>query len=134
MLAGNALHAMRSALALGRCSGCACRRMWAGAFRALTDNAPMADSPPWFLYLLECRNGSYYAGITLDLQARYQAHLRGTGAKYTRANPPLRLLASRAYPDRAAASRAEYALKQLPRARKLAFLSEPERVSASIDA
>jgi len=108
--------------------------MWAGAFRALTDNAPMADSPPWFLYLLECRNGSYYAGITLDLQARYQAHLRGTGAKYTRANPPLRLLASRAYPDRAAASRAEYALKQLPRARKLAFLSEPERVSASTDA
>ncbi|MBN6114069.1 GIY-YIG nuclease family protein [Xanthomonas bonasiae] len=94
----------------------------------------MADSPPWFLYLLECRNGSYYAGITLDLEARYRAHLRGTGAKYTRANPPLRLLASRAYPDRAAASRAEYALKQLPRARKLAFLSEPEEVSLSIDA
>ncbi|UKE46872.1 GIY-YIG nuclease family protein [Xanthomonas cerealis] len=94
----------------------------------------MADAPPWFLYLLECRNGSYYAGITLDLKARYQAHLRGTGAKYTRANPPLRLLASRAYPDRAAASRAEWALKQLPRARKLAFLSEPDLVSSSIDA
>jgi putative endonuclease len=94
----------------------------------------MADAPPWFLYLLECRNGSYYAGITIDLQARYQAHLRGTGAKYTRANPPLRLLASRAYPDRAAASRAEWALKQLPRARKLAFLSEPDLVSSSIDA
>lgn len=86
----------------------------------------MADSTPWFLYLLECRNGSYYAGITIDLQARYQAHLRGTGAKYTRANPPLRLLASRAYPDRATASRAEYALKQLPRARKLAFLYAPD--------
>ncbi|QDI04857.1 GIY-YIG nuclease family protein [Xanthomonas cerealis pv. cerealis] len=94
----------------------------------------MADAPPWFLYLLECRNGSYYAGITLDLEARYQAHLRGAGAKYTRANPPLRLLASRAYPDRAAASRAEWALKQLPRARKLAFLSEPDLVSSSIDA
>ncbi|CTP90381.1 MULTISPECIES: GIY-YIG nuclease family protein [Xanthomonas translucens group] len=94
----------------------------------------MADAPPWFLYLLECRNGSYYAGITLDIEARYQAHLRGTGAKYTRANPPLRLLASRAYPDRAAASRAEWALKQLPRARKLAFLSEPDLVSSSIDA
>ncbi|CTP88382.1 hypothetical protein XTPLMG728_1885 [Xanthomonas translucens pv. poae] len=94
----------------------------------------MADAPPWFLYLLECRNGSYYAGITLDIEARYQAHLRGTGAKYTRANPPLRLLASRAYPDRAAASRAEWTLKQLPRARKLAFLSEPDLVSSSIDA
>ncbi|MET0547709.1 MAG: GIY-YIG nuclease family protein [Xanthomonas sp.] len=91
----------------------------------------MAADSPWFLYLLECRNGSYYAGITPDLQARFQAHLRGTGAKYTRANPPLRLLASRAYPDRAAASRAEYALKRLPRGRKLAFLAEPEPASVS---
>ncbi|MBN6150818.1 GIY-YIG nuclease family protein [Xanthomonas sp. AmX2] len=94
----------------------------------------MPAPTPWFLYLLECRNGSYYAGITVDLEARYQAHLRGTGAKYTRANPPLRLLASRAYPDRAAASRAEYALKQLPRARKLAFLSDPTLAPTSIDA
>lgn len=86
----------------------------------------MPAPAPWFLYLLECRNGSYYAGITVDLEARFQAHLRGTGAKYTRANPPLRLLASRAYPDRAAASRAEWALKRLPRARKLAFMTEPD--------
>ncbi|MCC4593173.1 GIY-YIG nuclease family protein [Xanthomonas campestris pv. cannae] len=86
----------------------------------------MAADSPWFLYLLECRNGSYYAGITPDLQARFQAHLRGAGAKYTRANPPVRLLASRAYPDRAAASRAEYALKRLPRGRKLAFLAAPD--------
>lgn len=93
----------------------------------------MPAPAPWFLYLLECRNGSYYAGITVDLEARFQAHLRGTGAKYTRANPPLRLLASRAYPDRAAASRAEWALKRLPRARKLAFLSDPAPAPTSID-
>ena len=49
----------------------------------------------WCLYLLECRNGAYYAGITNRLQARYAAHVAGTGAKYTRANPPLQLLASR---------------------------------------
>ncbi|CBA14864.1 GIY-YIG nuclease family protein [Xanthomonas albilineans] len=91
----------------------------------------MAVSTPWFLYLLECRNGSYYAGITPDLQARYQAHLRGSGAKYTRANPPLRLLASRLYPDRAAAARAEWVLKRLPRARKLAFLCAPELLAGS---
>jgi putative endonuclease len=79
---------------------------------------------PWFVYLLECRNGSWYAGITNDLERRFQAHLRGTGARYTRANPPLRVLASRAYPDRASASRAEWQLKQLPRARKLAWLQD----------
>lgn len=80
---------------------------------------------PWFLYLIECRNGAYYAGIAVDVQARYDAHRRGAGARYTRANPPLRLLGCRAYPDRAAASRAEWQIKQLPRAAKLAYLLDP---------
>jgi putative endonuclease len=85
-----------------------------------------AATRPWFLYLIECRNGAWYAGITPDLQARYQAHVLGKGARYTRANPPVRLLASRLYPDRASASRAEWAIKQLPRQRKLAYLSDPD--------
>ncbi|MGV8960030.1 MAG: GIY-YIG nuclease family protein [Stenotrophomonas sp.] len=80
----------------------------------------------WCLYLLECRNGCYYAGITNDLPARFQAHLDGRGARYTRANPPLRILASRPYPDRSSASRAEWQLKQLPRARKLAWLEQSD--------
>ena len=84
----------------------------------------MPDARPWYLYLLLCRNGSWYAGITNDLDARFRAHANGTGARYTRANPPVRLLGSRAFPDRAAASRAEWAIKRLPRERKLAFLLE----------
>lgn len=93
-------------------------------------NASMADPRPWFLYLLLCRNGSLYAGISNDVEARYRAHAAGRGARYTRANPPLRLLGSRAYPDRAAASRAEWALKRLPRGRKLAFLLGGEAADA----
>ncbi len=86
------------------------------------DNAQMDAPKPWYLYLLQCRNGSYYAGITNDLERRFQAHVRGTGARYTRANPPLHILASHPYPDRASASRAECAIKRQPRARKLAWL------------
>ena len=82
-----------------------------------------AASSPWFVYLLECRDGSYYAGITTDVAARFAAHLAGKGARYTRARPPLRVLASAAYPDRSSASKAEWALKQQPRARKLAWLT-----------
>lgn len=85
----------------------------------------MPEAAPWCLYLLECRNGAYYAGITNRLEARYAAHLAGTGAKYTRANPPVRVVASRAYPDRSAASRAEAQLKRLPKAKKLAFFGAP---------
>ena len=79
---------------------------------------------PWFLYLLECRDGSYYAGISTDVQARFAAHQAGKGARYTRSRPPLQILAVRQYADRAEASRAEWQLKQQPRARKLAWLSE----------
>jgi len=81
----------------------------------------MPEAASWCLYLLECRNGAYYAGITNRLDTRYAAHVAGTGAKYTRANPPVRLLAQRDYPDRSAASRAAAQLKRLPRAKKLAF-------------
>lgn len=79
----------------------------------------------WCLYLLECRNGAYYAGITNDLEARYQAHCCGKGARFTRANPPIRILASYNFPDRASASRAEWAIKQLPRDQKLSFMNSP---------
>jgi putative endonuclease len=75
----------------------------------------------WFLYLLECSGGSYYAGITTDVQARFQAHATGKGARYTRAHPPLRMLGFREYADRAAAS-AAWQLKRQPRGRKLAWL------------
>jgi len=76
----------------------------------------------WCVYLIECRNGAWYAGITNDLDARYAAHVAGKGARYTRANPPVKLLGSRAFADRSAASKAEWQVKQLPREKKLAWL------------
>ena len=78
----------------------------------------------WVLYLLECNNGAYYAGITNDLEARFAAHLAGKGARYTRANPPVNIIASKLYADRSSASVAEAALKNLPRSKKLGFFHE----------
>ena len=67
----------------------------------------------WYLYLLECTDGSIYTGITVDVEARYAAHAAGRGARYTRSHPPARVLASFEYVDRASASKAEYAMKRL---------------------
>ena len=78
----------------------------------------------WHLYLLECRNGAYYAGITNDIERRYAQHISGKGAKYTRANPPVRLIGTRAFADRSAALKAEHAIRKLPRERKVRFLSD----------
>lgn len=77
----------------------------------------------WAFYLLECRNGCYYAGITNNVPARLTTHQQGRGAKYTKANPPERMVGIRFYPDRASASRAEWQIKQLSRAQKLAFIN-----------
>jgi putative endonuclease len=76
----------------------------------------------WYLYLIECTNGALYAGITTDVAARYAKHASGKGAKYTRANPPVRLIGSITFEDRSSASKAEYKIKQLPRAEKIVFL------------
>jgi putative endonuclease len=77
----------------------------------------------WCLYLLECTGGFWYAGITNRLAERFAAHLAGKGAKFTRANPPLRILGATPFRGRSEASKAEYAIKRLPRGRKLAFLA-----------
>lgn len=81
----------------------------------------------WFLYVLECVDGSLYTGISNDVPARYAAHLAGKGAKYTRGRPPRRLLAVVDCADRASASRAEYEVKRLslPRKREFCRLHEP---------
>ena len=78
----------------------------------------MTSGKPWFVYLIECRDGSIYTGIAVDVATRYKAHENGTGAKYTRAHPPQRLLAVIEYPDRSRASKAEYAIKQLSASEK----------------
>lgn len=78
----------------------------------------------WYLYLLECRGGRLYAGISPDPEKRLALHRAGRGAAFTRINPPLRLLGATELPDRAAATRAEAALRRLSRERKLRWARE----------
>ena len=77
----------------------------------------------WWLYVLECRGGVLYTGVAKDVDARFAAHLAGTGAIFTRLNPPLRILAKALLPSRSAALRAEYAFKQTSRAEKIQWCS-----------
>jgi putative endonuclease len=80
---------------------------------------------PWYLYLIECTDGSIYTGITTDVAARYAAHEQGKGAKYTRSHPPLRLLGSEVHPDRSSASKAEYNVKRLSAEQKRRYFGAP---------
>ncbi|KVN28222.1 hypothetical protein WJ63_13575 [Burkholderia pyrrocinia] len=67
----------------------------------------------WFLYLIECADGSVYTGITTDVAARFGEHAAGKGARYTRSRKPRAVLASFPLADRSSALRAEYWVKQL---------------------
>ena len=82
---------------------------------------PAPTPAPYWLYLLECEGGVYYAGIALDVEQRFFQHVFGHGAKFTRARPPLRVIAARQYANKGDALRAELQLKALPRAHKRAF-------------
>lgn len=95
--------------------------MPAGDNRAVARTNTAAPPAPYWLYLLECEGGVYYAGIAIDVEQRFFQHVFGRGARFTRARPPLRVLAAREYPTKGDALRAERALKTLPRERKLAF-------------
>lgn len=75
----------------------------------------------WFLYLLECSDGSVYTGIAIDVQARFDQHASGAGARYTRSRKPVQVLASFELADRSGASRAEYWVKRLSPAEKRAL-------------
>jgi putative endonuclease len=86
--------------------------------------ATTASNKPWFLYLIECNDGSIYTGITTDVALRYAAHESGKGARYTRTHPPARLLACVEYPDRSTALKAEYRTKQLKASDKRLFAAK----------
>jgi putative endonuclease len=75
----------------------------------------------WFLYLLECSDGSVYTGIAVDVQARFDKHVSGEGARYTRSRKPVQVLASFELTDRSSASRAEYWVKRLSPSEKRAL-------------
>ncbi len=76
----------------------------------------------WWLYMIECRSGGIYTGIAKNVDARYEKHVRGKAAKYTRMNPPVRLLCKVEFSSHRQAAVAEYEMKRLKRAEKLRWV------------
>ena len=77
----------------------------------------------YWVYLLQCGDGSLYTGCTNDLVRRLRAHQSGRGAKYTRSRLPVELVYREPAADRSAALRREAAIKAMTRAEKLALLA-----------
>ncbi len=73
----------------------------------------------WFVYVVRCRDGTLYTGISRDLAARLAKHNQGKGARYTRGRGPVALVHSERLSGQAEALRREAAIKALPRREKL---------------
>jgi len=78
----------------------------------------------WFVYILECTDGSLYTGIATDVSRRLAEHMAGTGAKDNRSHPVKACVYSENYSTRSEASRREAAIKRLSRAQKLALIEK----------
>ncbi len=79
----------------------------------------------WFVYIVECADGSLYTGITTDLERRIDEHngkAATPGARYTRSRQPVRLRYHERCTDRSLASRREFEIKNLTRDGKLGLI------------
>ncbi len=74
----------------------------------------------WFLYLIRCRNGRLYTGITTDVERRFEEHESGDkkGSKYLRGKAPLKLVMKKRVGDRSMALKIEAKVKKLSKIEK----------------
>ncbi len=75
--------------------------------------------PMWFVYVLLCVDGSFYTGITTDVEMRFQSHVSGKGAKYTRSHPPIKILHQESFPSKSAAAQRECQIKSWTKQEKI---------------
>jgi putative endonuclease len=78
----------------------------------------------YFVYMVQCSDGTFYTGITTDIQRRITEHNTSPkGAKYTRARRPVTLVYTKKFRSRVTASRAEARIKSLSRAEKVQLVA-----------
>jgi putative endonuclease len=93
-------------------------RSWARQKRSFFILAGKKPEAVFYVYLLECSDGSLYCGWTDNLRKRLEAHNSGKGAKYTRAKLPARLVYSEAFQSKSMAMKREHKIKSLSRSEK----------------
>lgn len=80
-----------------------------------------------YVYILKCRDNTYYTGYAKDVEQRLKLHNEGKGAKYTRGRGPHQLVYRASFPSKGDALRKEYEIKQLTRKQKESLIAEEGR-------
>ncbi|MBU9713704.1 GIY-YIG nuclease family protein [Evansella tamaricis] len=77
-----------------------------------------------FVYIIRCKDSTYYTGYTTDVEKRVKMHQSGKGAKYTRGRGPIKLVYEEAFATKEEAMRREYQIKQLARDEKEKMINQ----------
>lgn len=85
----------------------------------------------YFVYILKCRDGSFYTGYTINLEQRLKCHNNGTASKYTRARLPVEYVYTEGYDNKSIALKREVAIKKLTRKEKLLLIKNINRTEDS---
>lgn len=93
-----------------------------------TRRSSMSPRPKkqYFVYILKCRDGSYYTGYTSNVDRRVQEHNSGIGGRYTRMRLPAQLVHTERFQTRKEAIKRELAIKKLSRRAKRKLIKEHE--------
>ncbi|MDD3237838.1 MAG: GIY-YIG nuclease family protein [Candidatus Gastranaerophilales bacterium] len=78
----------------------------------------------YYVYIIETEKNTLYCGYTDDVKKRYQKHVDGTGAKYTKAFKPKELVYVAEFATKQDATKEEYRIKHLLRKEKDALIQE----------
>jgi putative endonuclease len=83
----------------------------------------MPDPTTWYLYIIRCRDGTYYTGITNNLDQRIHDHNHGKGCRYTKYRWPVRLMYSEPHADKVSAINREAQIQGWSRRKKEMLIS-----------
>lgn len=72
----------------------------------------------WYVYIIQCKYGSYYTGITNNIQKRLELHSNNKGAKYLKGRGPLKIVASWEFSNKSEAAKREAQIKKLTKKQK----------------
>ena len=76
----------------------------------------------WHLYILKCKDGVFYTGVTNNLERRLSEHEKGKGGYYTRYHPPQELVYCEIFKTELLAQEREFQIKRWSREKKLALI------------
>jgi putative endonuclease len=78
----------------------------------------------YWVYILECSDGSYYTGIAKDVGKRLAVHKNGKGSRYVASRLPFRLVYSQPQESKSDAIKREIAIKRMTHKQKSLLVAE----------